>query len=657
GSGNIGLHNAVNASPEAYGSRVWVGTLGSKVDHYDSESREAISECLGEDMVPVFPPDAMLDKHYTRFCKQILWPLFHYVLPEYPQTLGWEPDAWEACKAVATHFANVIVENYREGDLIWVNDYHLCLLPAMLRSRLPRATIGFFLHIPFPSSEIFRCLHVRRELLEGMLAADLVGFQTYAFQRHFLQTVSRVLRYETSPMAVQLDATSCAVGTFPIGIDVKTLRAKLANPEVAEAANVLRERYAGKAIVVGRDKLDSVKGVRQKMLAFEQFLAEFPEWVGRVVLIQVALSTTEKNELQGQVTDVVARINSRYGSISYQPVVYLHQDIPFSQYLALLTAADACLITSLRDGMNLTSHEYIVSQHERHGPLIMSEFAGTYGTIGAGAIRVNPWDRRQVARAINTALTMTQHEKQVRWTELYRHVCTNTAQNWVSAFVGELNRLGTDAARRHGASIVPRLTVRALRPHFMAAQRRLILLSYDGTLVPFSTLGSPVVSDGRALSAELVLSMLASDPRNIVYVASGRRRQVLEDRLSCIPRLGLACENGCFLRPAQVPEWLRLVPEDASREWQDPIRKILNYYCERTPGTEVEVKEESMVWHYRSADNPGYGEWQASECMNHIQDILERVYPIHVLPGQKTLEIMPKAVSKSTVARTILDLH
>ena len=247
------------------------------------------------------------------------------------------------------------------------------LLPGMIREKIPNATIGFFLHIPFPSSELFRCLPPRKQLLEAMLQSDVIGFQTYSFARHFLQTCARILSVDATPSGIQLDTHYCSVGIHPIGIDIAALRSKISDPDVAQWVTKLKEKYADKKLIVARDKLDYIKGVRQKLLAFEQFLIRHPEWRGEVVLIQIALSTSEHNELRAHISDVVSRVNSKFSNISYQPIVFLHQDISFAQYLALLTCADACLLTPLRDGMNLTSHEYIVCQEKTHSPLILSE--------------------------------------------------------------------------------------------------------------------------------------------------------------------------------------------------------------------------------------------------------------------------------------------
>lgn len=349
----------------------------------------------------------------------------HYILPDYPRHEVDEQSYWKHYVSVNEKFAAALVEQYKPNDIIWINDYHLLLVPQLVRQKLPNAVIAFFLHIPFPSSEVFRCLHVRKQLLEGLLGADLLGFQTYSYARHFLQTTARILAIESTPKGILLENTVVSIGIFPIGIDTRALNERRQQVEVQQMAEMLQEKYQGKRVIVGRDKLDPIKGVRQKLLAFELFLNKYPEWRGKVVLVQVATSTTDHLDLQRQVSDLVGRINSRFGSIEYIPVVYLQQDISFSHYLALLTIADACLITSVRDGMNLTSHEYVVCQEHNHSPLIISEFTGTYGSFGA-ALRINPWHYKEVANAINEALTMSTEERIRTHKELFRHVTSNT---------------------------------------------------------------------------------------------------------------------------------------------------------------------------------------------------------------------------------------
>ncbi|KAJ1732856.1 Trehalose-6-P synthase/phosphatase complex subunit [Coemansia biformis] len=446
--GNIGLFNAVNASLDLFAERVWIGELGISTDDWSEERKAAVSSKLLDDFetLPVFVSDKEFEGHYGRFSKQLIWPAFHYIMPEMPQWHGWEKSAYEAALATCERFAERIADIYRDGDIIWVNDYHLMLLPRLLRERLPNAKIAFFLHIPFPSSEIFRCLHVRKELLEGMLGADVVGLQTFAYKRHFVQTAKRVLGVEGTPSGLTVGDRHVVVGQYAMGLDPASVEEKWSNASVGELIEFLGQKYAGKHVLVGRDKLDHVKGVRQKMLGYEEFLIKNPEFATNTVLIQIALTTAEHNELQVQVMDVVNRINSRFGTIEHQPVVFFHNDIPYNHYLALLSTADAMVITSLRDGMNLTSHEYVICQRDKKSPLVLSEFVGTYGTFNGGALGINPMDTRAIAQAIKDALVMGDEEKQDRWNFLHRQVLSNSATSFVSSFIADIKSARTEAS-------------------------------------------------------------------------------------------------------------------------------------------------------------------------------------------------------------------
>lgn len=646
--GNGGLFNAVYAVSHKVKEKLWIGTIGMPTDALSEGTKNAISEKFinEHESLPVMVADSEFDGAYSQFCKQILWPTFHYVVPDQPKSKVFHDDSWKQYVDLNQKFADTIADAYRPGDIIWINDYHLLLVPGMLRSRLPQALIGFFLHIPFPSSEIYRCLPIRNQLLEGVLGADMIGFQTYSFARHFLQTASRLLSLEATPKGIHLENSFVSVGIFPIGIDIKSLNDKLGLSEVNDWLSMLQDKYEGKKLIVGRDKLDYIKGVRQKFLAFELFLERYPEWQGQVVLIQVALSTTEQNELQGQVSDVVSRINSKYSNLAYQPIVFLHQDITFPQYLALLSAADACLITSLRDGMNLTSHEYVVCQEKKKSPLILSEFTGTYGSFGA-CIRINPWDYAECAEAIHEALVMDEEEKDARWKELYAHVHTCTAQYWTESYIVELQKVQADQRRRHSLHIA-RLSNKHIEDMFTSSHRRLFLLDYDGTLANFSKTPTMYSSPQRILN---ILSNLTSNPRNIVFVVSGRSRANLDDIFSRVPGLGLCAENGCFMRSPNG-KWESTV-EDMDLSWRAPVRDIFHFYTERTPGSTIEEKEIGLVFHFSNAEHPSYGAWQAAECCNHLSDALGN-YHIHTLTGNKNIEVMPKNISKGAVASRIL---
>lgn len=656
GWGNIGLINSVISVRSLMKERLWVGTIGLSTDDWSLSTKEKVSNKLLEERhcIPVYTTDEEIDGHYHQFCKQVLWKPFHYQIQDYPQGLSFQAESWKMYYIVNRKFADQIIENYKEGDIVWVNDYHLMLVPEMIREKLPNAIIGFFLHIPFPSTEIFRCLHVRNEILEGLLGADLIGFQTDAFMRQFLMACTRVLGLPADNRSVQLEERLVYTGITPIGINVESLKSRKDHPYIDDIVKSLRETYKDKVILLGRDKNDYVKGVRQKMLGYERFLQDHPEWCGKVVLLQVALSTTEANESKSQVIDVVSRINSCFGSINYSPVVYLQQDISYNYYIGLLRAADACIITSLRDGMNLTSHEFIVCQEGHYGPLIISEFAGTCSNFGA-ALRINPWDTREEAETIYQALMMPMEERKKRWEELMYFVKLNNAQHYVQKFIEEVACVHEEMKQTQSNSI-PYIDVEDCLIKYARSHKRIFFLDQDGTILNFNKHSSTQLISQR-ISVDVVVNIvknIAADERNLVYVVSGRCKSEMED-FKGIPNVGLGAENGCFLKYADTDIWESMVGDD-DLSWRESVLEIFEYYTDRTPGSYIEQKEIAVVWHYGYADM-NFGSWQAAELQHHIEQALGSTYDIQLLAKKRSLEVTLKKSNKGVLIRKILEYH
>ncbi|KII83794.1 glycosyltransferase family 20 protein [Plicaturopsis crispa FD-325 SS-3] len=681
---NGGLKNAVQSAGDKLRRKLWVGALGTETDSFSDGLRSNIDRRMLQqcDSLPVWIPDAEFESCYDEFChqetseRQVLWPCLHYAIPDAPKTkLFYESASYKQYVAVNRRFADVIIANYQEGDIVWVNDYHLMLLPQMLRSSpdFPQnAPIGFFMHVAFPSSEIFRCLSVRESLLRGLLDADLVGFQTASYARHFRQTVSRILSLEALPKGIQVEGGGnnrfVDVGVFPMGIDVAALTERKREPEVLDWVQSLKQRYAGMKIVVGRDKLDEIQGVKYKIKAFEAFLDKYKEFQGKVVLIQVALQTTESNELAGDVADTVSHINSRFSTLTYQPVVFLHtQDLTFAQYLALLTVADAFLVTSLREGMALRTHEFVECQEDRHRPLILSEFTGSYSYSGfRSCIAINPWDIRGTAKAIHQALTMSDDEATSRWEDLHNHVVTQTAQAFVSSFLTRCLRASTEHLQAD-LSAVPRLDIARLLPKYRHSRKRLLLidlestiwkrdLTREGLLKPFSPPDDVIA----------LLNKLASDPKNQVWLLSGLPvKGKLDTIAEKVPKIGIVAENGCFLKTAPTRHapstWINMV-SNFNLTWKSACVEILNYFTERTPGSFVEDREASIVWRFwtdpedAAADNHDF-QWarrQAAEAQNHIFDSLGERYGLRIIPGKNSFLVLPNNISRSTAVGAIL---
>ena len=678
--GNGGMVNAVRAhdasqSGEGF-QKIWVGTLGFPTDALLDYKKDEISDKLANeyDALTVFPSDRNLDGHYTHYCKTILWPVFHYQIPDHPKSKAYEDHSWEFYRAVNQNFADKIVASYKRGDIIWIHDYHLLLVPAMVRRKLPDCQIGFFLHAAFPSSEVFRCLSTRTELLEGMLGANLVTFQTREYAQHFLQTCSRLLTVEATPEGVQLQDRFVNVSHQPIGVDPQGMARAREEPDVQEWIKVIQERYRGKRLIVARDKLDNVRGVRQKLLAYELFLNKYPQWrqdvcisdpnfrlsltSKQVVLLQVATSTTENSELLATVSDINTRSDSVYSTLAHPPLVFLKQDISFSQYVALLTVADVMMITSLREGMNLTAHEYVLCQDGRSsdkkfGPLILSEFTGSASVFKGSEISVNPWDYQKCADAIKLALEMSDEEKERRYTKLSHVVHHQTGDYWMAHLMDALSKASKEQTSRDAMSI-PRLSITSVAQKYREAERRVFILDYEGTLTTYGTDSTVVLtSPQRVLDT---LNELLSDKKNIVYVMSGRTPEELQRLFRQVSNLGIIAENGCFLREygASDNEWTAFADLDACTIWKKDVRAILQYYADRVEGSWIEERHCSLVFHYEKAEDPDVARVLAGECADHINDSCDS-YRVQAIPSSKAVFVESLDLSKGSAATNIFE--
>ncbi|PKK77860.1 hypothetical protein RhiirC2_731063 [Rhizophagus irregularis] len=653
-------------------SFTWIGWPGINVP--EEERSIVASKLEQQSCLPVFVDEDIADRHYNGFSNSILWPLFHY----HPGEISFDQEDWEAYQKVNGLFADAINDIVQDGDLVWVQDYHLMLLPSMLRERMgdrgSNVKIGFFLHTPFPSSEIYRILPVRKEVLNGVLNSDLIGFHTYDYARHFLSSCTRILGLSTMPNSIDYEGRHVHVGTFPIGIDPEKFSEGLKLQKVQERIKTLESKFKDVKLIVGVDRLDYIKGVPQKFHALEVFLSQHPEWIGKVVLVQVAVPSRQDVEeyqnLRANVNELVGRINGKFGTVEFMPIHFMHKSIPFEELVALYSVSDACLVSSTRDSMNLVSYEYVSCQQKKHGVLILSEFAGAAQSLN-GSIIVNPWNTDELANAIHEAVTMPEDIRKSNYEKLYRYVTKYTAAYWGSSFVNELRRV-SDAYAHH-----MRLPVLKFNPVVEAAKnskkKRVILLDYDGTLTADHKLPEFAGPSNNVL---LTLKALQSKPNTCVYILSGRGREHL-DKWFDSTGIGLSAEHGCFYKH---PEWLkgevdpvanclsegrtikdegngwyRLV-EQVDPAWKETILPLFEHYKERTPGSFIEIKEINVTWHYRSAD-PEFGSWQATELQVNLEKLLSHM-ALSIVLGNKTLEIRPSAVDKSTAVRAILkDLH
>lgn len=639
--------------------------------HVSVEDRRRLESQLellhGGRITPVWLPDDVgTDGTFTlreqqkwrRYGEHELFTLFHYKLNE-PAPGEKAKKVWQNYTRMNEAFTDRIMEVYSPGDIIIVHDYHLALLPKLLRQRLPNAYIGFFLHIPFPSSEYYRCLPKREEVLKGMLGANMIGFQTNAYRDHFASCYRKVFEEANSqsnadPAGILTVSGRVPIEACAIGINAASIwKAAFEDEGVQTTLEELQQKYAGLRIIIGRDRLDSIRGVAQKLEAFYTFLDMHPEWRGKVMLIQVTSPTSieerdgKHEKTESKITELVVRINSTFGTLQYTPVKYSAQYLCKNEYFAFLRLADVALITSVRDGMNTTALEYVVCQHKSHAPLIISEFSGTADSL-RDAIQINPWSMRGVSDAILRALTMSNQEKTQTHARLYQQVMSSGVQSWVRKYI---QRLTTNLKASGRMVSTPALDREAMITSYRNSKRRLFMFDYDGTL-------TPIVRDpNNALPSDRIirtLKALASDPRNAVWIVSGRPQDFLEEWMGHIPALGLSAEHGCFTRNPNGDHWQNLT-EQMDLAWHEKVIEIFGKYTNGgTNGTHVERKRVALTWHYRGAD-PAWSADAAKECLKELQEKVEPFYEVDVMKGKMNLEVRPRFVNKGEIAKRLVE--
>ncbi|OBA22406.1 hypothetical protein METBIDRAFT_77813 [Metschnikowia bicuspidata var. bicuspidata NRRL YB-4993] len=583
---------------------------------------------------------------WRKYAEKTIWSVFHYIQDQLG--VGYEDgqDWYDYVKFNEAYFQK-IKAIYRPGDVIWIHDYYLLLLPQLLRMEFPDAFIGLYMHAPFPSSEYFRCLPKRVQLLDGMLGADKIGFQNESFTRHFLSCCARIMGYEITKNSVLAYGTTISVESLPIGIDTRRLEhdAFSSDLDIDRKVRALRKRYSGKKIIIGRDRLDSVRGVPQKLQAFEMFLHMFPEWRQKVVLIQVSSpGYSNDRKIEKKVSELVSLINARYGSFNHTPIQHFQLRINRDEYLALLRVADLALTTSLRDGMNTTSLEFVACQRQKKSPLILSEFTGTASVLQE-AVLVNPWDAVGVAKTINKCLHMPEHEKADLQDTLYKKVVSNNVQSWTSTF---LEHLIDHSAKIHETHLTPTLNRPRLLQAYQKAERRLFLFDYDGTLTPIVKDPAAAIPSQKLLK---IIDALTKDPKNQFWIISGRDQAFLEKWWG-LKNVGLSAEHGCFLRDVGGLEWYNLA-ETMDMSWQVKVEEVFRRYTEETPGSNVEKKKVALTWHYRRSD-PELGKFQADKCLNELRDTLGKEYEVEVMYGKANVEVRPRFLNKGEIVKRLV---
>ncbi|HEX7774292.1 MAG TPA: bifunctional alpha,alpha-trehalose-phosphate synthase (UDP-forming)/trehalose-phosphatase [Pyrinomonadaceae bacterium] len=584
---------------------------------------------------------------YEGIANQALWPLFHH----FPSLLRFDPEHWRAYVRANEIFRDEVLKHLRRDDLVWIHDYHFLLLPQMLREVRPDVAIGFFLHVPFPSSSVFRIIPKREELLRGMLGADYLGFHTHRYLQNFRASMLRLLGISSDMDHLEFGKRTVRLDALPIGIAPNQFNDLLTKGAgTRKQLTELKQRFGYRKILLGVDRLDYTKGIPERLRAYRKFLQDYPEWRGKVVLIQVAVPSRERvpryTRLRREVDELIGEINGDWSTPNWSPITYLRRNLPQAELAALYASADVALVTPLRDGLNLVAKEYVACKSSGDGVLVLSEFAGAAAEMGE-ALLVNPYDEESLSSTIARALSLNGTEKRERMMALYRRVHKNNVFAWGDRFIKNLTKAVLTRSEQSHDEPLP-LDKEPLIDAFDRAQSRLIMLDYDGTLAPFATLPQTAVPSQNLID---VLEQLVADKNSIVALISGRSRADLERWFAGIPNLWIAAEHGAVLWSPTSRNWEQ--PHDAqSNEWKKCVYPILEHFVDRTPGSFIEEKEFSLVWHYRMAD-PEFGDWLANDLVANLDHMLAES-PVKAVKGQKTVEVKSLWANKGQIYSRLL---
>jgi trehalose 6-phosphate synthase/phosphatase len=626
---------------------VWIGWPGYN-PNTEKEKTELKNRLLKEfNCYPVYLSNLEIKKYYNGFSNNTLWPLFHY----FTDKCSYDPTEWDFYKGVNEKYCRSLLEVVRPDDIIWIQDYHLMLLPEIVRRKIPEATIGFFLHIPFPSMEVFRYLPWRNEILEGILGADLIGFHTYDYSRHFLSCVLRILGKEQNYGQIVADNRVVKVDTFPMGIDAAKFIETVGTEEVEAEINNLMENIEKNKVILSVDRLDFTKGIPERLKAFEAFLEQYPDWRGKVTYIMLCVPSRDKIQqyqlLKKEVDELVGRINGRFAAPGWSPIFYMYRSIPLTALVSLYTSADLALVTPLRDGMNLVSKEYLACQGQvKNGMLVLSETAGSAAELGE-AIIVNPNNINSIAEAIHQGLTMPEEDKKSALKLMINRIKRYNVFRWADDFVEQLLKVKENQEHNEQRLLTGRLK-RELLTGYEQATNRLLLLDYDGTLVSFKKKPEQAKPDEELLT---LLKELAADVKNRVVVISGRDRDSLWKWLAGT-KVDLVAEHGAWIRDYDFTDWESTQKGNAT-DWKANIYPLLEVFAERTPGAFIEEKSSALVWHYRNSE-PELGSLRAKELVDNIRVMLNAT-GLQVLSGNKVIEVKPVDINKGKAAAIWLE--
>jgi len=615
--------------------RLWIGWPGKEIKEKE-EQQTVTAELKKSNLVPVFLSKKEIKLYYEGFSNKVIWPHFHY----FTQYTSYEPEFWEAYKKVNEQFAATVIEQLRPDDLVWVHDYQLMLLPNLIRQAFPEISIGFFLHIPFPSYEIFRILPWREAIIEGLLGADQIGFHTYGYMRHFLSAAYRVAGYEHNLGKLTVKNRTTNVDVYPMGIDYNSYAFPGQTTDTTESDALMEKLLAKKRkLVISIDRLDYTKGIPQRLLAFEKFLKENKKYHGKITFMLIVVpsrsNVDQYQELKTEVEQLVGRIDGEFRTFGWSPIQYFYRSFSFAALTALYKAADIAMITPLRDGMNLVAKEYVASKEEsKQGVLILSEMAGAADEL-IDALIVNPQDQASLVNALLTALEMSPKEQKDRLIKMQTRLKNFTVENWAQTFIRDQIEF-SKTKEISKTNLLNKEKQNTLIADYQKAKKCLFLLDYDGTLMNFNADPQAVIPDQSLMDT---LTAIKDNPSNKLVVISGRDRQTLGEWLGGL-NIDMAAEHGVWIKDGET--WESSI--GLASEWKKDIRPALENLVNRTPGSFIEEKEFSIAWHYRKIDK-GLGELRVREFRDVLVYLTSNL-DLQVLEGNKVVEIKNAGINK-----------
>lgn len=624
------------------GDNVWIGWPGTEI--VLNKQQEITGQLHELSLLPVFLSQQEISEYYEGFSNEVLWPIFHYYASTYS---NYRQSNWGFYQQVNQKFANAVLSVAQPGDTIWIHDYQLMLVPQLIREKLPDVSIGFFLHIPFPSFELFRLIPWRNELLKGLLGADLVGFHTFDDVQHFTHSCARLLNVNLSANFISLPDRSVVAEAFPMGIDEQKYTSLTQTEKVQQEIAQLLKNLEGLKIVLSVDRLDYSKGILQRLLAFEEFLCKNPDFIGKVVLYMIVVPSRDTvpqyKHLRDEIDKRVGNINSLFRTINWSPVHYFYRSFPIETLSALYACADVALVTPMRDGMNLVSKEYVASRTNNTGVLILSEMAGSSREL-INALIVNPNNTLMMAETIKQALEMPVEEQESRMIELRKVVAKFNVTHWVKIFMDRLSEV-KELQQSLNTRYISELTTKAIYKIYAKTCRRIFFLDYDGTLVGFNADPKKASPDEELYR---ILQDLAADPANKVVLISGRDYETLEKWFGHIP-VTLIADHGAWQKLNGTWESMPSLDD----QWKKTVYPVLETFADRTPGSFIEEKTYSLVWHYRNVD-AGLGELRAGELVTNLHYITSN-QGLQILPGNKVIEIKNIEINKGRAVSALLN--